>query len=113
MPLEESIKVSVDKLYELRKPKLKKNNLVKLMKLATSDVQFSFNNIIYSQIDGVAMGSSLGLTLANIFVGYLESKIAEDLLSQVTYISYVDDCLVISKTLNDNEAIFEKLNSLH
>ena len=35
------------------------------------------------------------------------------MLSQVTYIRYVDDCLVISKTLNDNEAIFEKLNSLH
>ena len=29
------------------------------------------------------------------------------------YIRYVDDCLVKSKTLNDNEAIFEKLNSLH
>ena len=67
MPLEESIKVSVDKLYELRKPKLEKNNLVKMMKLATSDVQFSFNNIMYSQIDGVAMGSPLGPTLANIF----------------------------------------------
>ena len=72
-----------------------------------------FNNIMYSQIDGVAMGSPLGPTLANIFVGYLESKTAEDLLSQVTYIRYVDDCLVISKTLNDNEAITEKLNSLH
>ena len=33
--------------------------------------------------------------------------------SQVTYIRYVDNCLVISKTLNDNEAIFEKLSSLH
>ena len=33
--------------------------------------------------------------------------------SQVTYIRYVDDCLVISKTVNDNEATFEKLNSLH
>ena len=83
------------------------------MKLATSDVQFSFNNIIRSQIDGVTMGLPLGPTLANIFVGYLESKIAEDLSSQVTYIRYVDDCLVKSKTLNDNEAIFEKLNSLH
>ena len=79
------------------------------MKLATSDVQFSFNNIMYSQIDGVAMGSPLGLTLANIFVGYLKSKIAEDLLSQVTYIRYVDDCLVISRTFNDNEAIFRKI----
>ena len=54
------------------------------MKLATSDVQFSFNNIIRSQIDGVTMGLPLGPTLANIFVGYLESKIAEDLSSQVT-----------------------------
>ena len=75
-------------------------------------MQFSFKNIIYSQIDGVAMGSPLGPTLANIFVGYLESKIAEDLSSQVTYIRYVDDCLVKSKTLNDNEAIFESSSSL-
>ena len=112
MPLEESIKVSVDKLYELRKPKLEKNNLIKLMKIATSNVQFSFNNIVYSQIDGVAMGSPLGQTLANIFVGYLESKIAKVFSSQIIYIRYVDDCLVISKTVNDNETIFEKLNSL-
>ena len=51
VPLEESIKVSVDKLYEIRKPNLEKNNFIKMMKIATSDVQFSFNNEIYSQID--------------------------------------------------------------
>ena len=67
--LKESIKVSVDKLYELREPKIEK--LIKQMKIAPSDVQFSFNNIIYSQIDGVAMRSPLGPTLANIFVGHL------------------------------------------
>ena len=82
------------------------------MKIATSDVQLSFKNIIYSQIDCVAMGSPLGSTLANIFVRYLESKIAEDLSAQVIYIRYVDDCLVISKTVSDNKAIFEKLNLL-
>ena len=69
MLLKESIKVSVDKLYELREPKIEK--LIKQMKIAPSDVQFSFNNIIYSQIDGVAMRSPLGPTLANIFVGHL------------------------------------------
>ena len=55
----------------------------------------------------------MGQTLAKIFVGYLESKILIDLSSQVVYIRYVDDCLVISKTESDNKAIFQKLNSLH
>ena len=36
------------------------------MKIVTSDMQFCFNKTIYSQIDGVAMGSPLGPTLANI-----------------------------------------------
>ena len=33
--------------------------------------------------------------------------------SQVVYIRYFDDCLVTSKTENENEVIFQKLNSLH
>ena len=36
---------------------------------------FSFNNKIYKQIDGVAMGSPLGPALENIFVGYQEEKL--------------------------------------
>ena len=48
VPLKELIKVSVDELYELRKPKLEKNSLIKLMKIATRDAQFRFNNIVYS-----------------------------------------------------------------
>ena len=66
------------------------------MKVATSDVQFSFNNEIYSQVDVVAMGSPLGPTLANIFMEYLESKLVDELSSQSLYIRYMDDCLVIS-----------------
>ena len=76
------------------------------MIIATSDVQFCFDNIIFSQKDGVAMGSPLGPTFANIFVGSLESKLAEDLLSHVIYIRYVENCLVKSKTVSDNKAIF-------
>ena len=49
------------------------------MKIATSDVQFSFDSEIYSQIDGVAMESPLGSTLANIFMRYLESKLVDEL----------------------------------
>ena len=45
------------------------------MRLATEEVEFSFNNTLNRQIDGIAMGSPLGPTLANIFMGYLEYRI--------------------------------------
>ena len=50
------------------------NIFVKLMQLATFSMEFSFNNNMHRQIDGVTMGSPLGLALANIFVGYQEAK---------------------------------------
>ena len=34
---------------------------------------------MYRKIDGVAMGSPLGLPLANIFVGYYESKLFNEI----------------------------------
>ena len=92
IPLEESLNISVDNLYEIRKPNIEKNDFILLIKMVTSDVQLSFNIETYSQIDDLAMGSLLGPTLANMFIGYLESKIVEDLTLQVVYIRYVDDC---------------------
>ena len=105
--------MSTEKLYSLEKPKIKRNNFVKLMKIATSEVQFVFNNTLYCQTDGVAMGSPLGPTLANIFMGYLEYSVSPSSSSQIIYIRYMDDCLVISKTKEENEVLFDKLNSLH
>ena len=82
------------------------------MKIATSDVQFSFDNDIYSQIDRVSIGSSLGPTFANIFMGYLEFKLVDESSSQVLYLRYMDDSLVISQTEKINKALFFNLNIL-
>ena len=60
------------------------------MKVATEQVKFSFNKLLYRQIDGIAMGSPLGPTLSNIYVGYLEYKIILEV--QCKYYRYVDDC---------------------
>ena len=49
----------------------------KLMLMVTSGVEFSFDDIMYRQVDGVAMGSPLGPLPANIFVVYCESCIPE------------------------------------
>ena len=45
------------------------NDLKQLLFICTLNMQFSFNNEIYLQKDGVAMGSPLGPLLADIFYG--------------------------------------------
>ena len=68
-----------DSLYggELIPPDYPKKIFVELMNTATKSVEFSFNNNLYKQIDGVVMGSPLSVALANIFVRYHESKLFE------------------------------------
>ena len=43
--------------------------------LTTSGVEFSFNNTMYRQTDGIDMGSPLGPVLVNVFVGYNKNKL--------------------------------------
>lgn len=76
IPLDETIKITCDKLYDNNNnydiPPLSKNNFMKLLEFATKEILFIFNNTLYSQVDGVAMGNPLGPTLANIFLCYWE-----------------------------------------
>ena len=71
--------------------------LIQLIDLCCSKYTiFSFNNIFYKQIDGVAMGSPLACILANIFMECYESE----LLSTFPYRPlfwkrYVDDIICI------------------
>ena len=62
---------------------------------ATSQPHFIFNSKFYNQIDGVAMGSPLGPALANISMGFYESKwLDEYILSKPNfYLRYVDEIL--------------------
>ena len=72
-----------------------KKELKKLFLFATSQTHFLFNGKLYSQIDGVAMGSPLAPVLANIFMGFYESKWLNEynLYKAKFYLRYVDDIL--------------------
>ena len=76
VPLAETIEICTKTLYDghLPTPVIPKHVFIELMKTATTSVEFSFNKIMYRQINGVAMGSPLGPALENIFVGYYESS---------------------------------------
>ena len=59
--LDETIKICSDALYDDSdlQPLIPRGVFVEMMKSATSSVEFSFNNTIYKQTHGVAMGHHL------------------------------------------------------
>ena len=56
---------------------INKSEFKKLLPLATQKSYFTFNDVLYKQKDEVAMGSSLGSTMANVFLSFYEVKFVE------------------------------------
>ena len=86
------------------------------MPLATKESHFIFNEILYKQIDGVAMGSPLGPTIANAFLCFYEKKWLEqcpDKFKPVYYRRYVDDIFVLFKSRDHLIKFREYLNKCH
>ena len=73
IPLNETIELVVNLLMENHDFGIKKPQLRKLFVFATKQSHFSFNDVIYDQIDGVAMGSPLAPALANLLLGHFET----------------------------------------
>ena len=76
IPLEETTNICVDKLFENN---TKVNNFTKesfrfLLELATLDSFFIFDGKYYKLKDGVAVGSPLGPTLANVFLCHFKEQ---------------------------------------
>ena len=82
MPLQRTINIILDHAYnnKLIATRLKGQTLEKLIKDTCSKTVFSTNNRFYQQIDGVSMGSSLGLILASIFMTEMEKTIIKKLI---------------------------------
>ena len=115
VPLDETIKICLEALYDQSdfQPLIPKDVFVELMESATSSVEFSFNNTMYKQTDGVAIGSPLGPGLANIFVGYYEEKLFSQTQKPPRYIRYVDDTFAIFDHEAEADEFLTKLNCLH
>ena len=96
IPLQETIDIAINLIFN-HNPNLNitRKELKKLFLFATSQTHFIFNSKFYNQIDGVAMGSPLAPVLANIFMGFQESKwLNENNLNKPKfYLRYVDDIL--------------------
>ena len=96
IPLQETIDIAINLIFN-HNPNLNINikELKKVLLFAASQTHFTFNNKFYNQIDGVAIGSALAPSLANIFMSFYESKWLNEynLNKPNFYLRYVDEIL--------------------
>ena len=93
VPILETIDICADMLYQtyLTPPDIPEVVFLELMKFPTTSVEFSFDNIMCRQVDGISMGSALGPTMAGIFVGFHEVDLFSKYKAPEVYFRYVDD----------------------
>ena len=115
VPLDYTINIILDKVYKdkMVKTKLSRSELKTLLELCTKEMHFSFNNKVYKQTNGVAMGSPLGPVLANIFMVHLEQIMIPRLAGQMSsWFRYVDDTFTFVKE-DEIDFVQEALNGFH
>jgi hypothetical protein len=111
----ETIEICADYLYsgDVDKPKIPRPVLVELLVKSTSSVEFSFDDVMYRQVDGVAMGSPLGPILANVFVGHHEKLLFSKVTKPMLYYRYVDDIFACFSNEAACDEFGEHLNNMH
>ena len=117
MPLKETIHIIADHIYSSDAkivPTFDKQIFIKLLEIATEGM-FIYKDLLYKQVDGVAMGNPLAPTLANFFLAHLEYKI---FLSSMPYYPafygrYVDDIFCIFRSNVECDLFLNFLNGLH
>ena len=117
-PFEETTSICV---YELFKSNssihgLNKKQISEMLSLTTKKSIILFDMIFYTQVDGVAMGSLLGPSLANAFLCHHETKWLNDCPDKSKpffYERYPDDIFVLFKRPEHVKTFLDYMNSKH
>ena len=113
--LQETIDIVINLIFSHPNLSITKKELKKLFLFATSQTQFIFNSKFYNQIDGVAMDSPLTLVLANILMGFYESKWLNEynLNKSNFYLRYVDEILAAFDNEQDSLHFLDFISNRH
>ena len=90
--------------------------LLRLAELVLTLNCFSFAGNYYKQINGVAMGTRMGPSYANLFVGYVEHQFFNQYSGPKPelYGRYIDDCIgAISSNREELNQFITAVNSFH
>jgi hypothetical protein len=93
----------------------KRRDLEQLLRTATSKTHFMFDNKMYVQHNGVAMGAPLAPIIADIFMSHLEETLMDRLKQSgvCEWYRYVDDTFVLVEPTTKEETILKILNNFH
>ena len=100
IPLAETLNLCVQSLYrnQTRVGNLTKSSFYSLLKITIFESCFIISGKFYEQSDGVAMGSPLGPTLANVFMCHFENIWLENCpthFKPIVYGRFVDDIFLL------------------
>ena len=89
VPLKEAVEIARRRLYEqVNPPETSRKTMKKLLNLAVSKVHFKCNGLWYVQKDGLAMGASLAVILANLWLKEYEPALKKE-VPKLTVLSEV------------------------
>ena len=119
IPVQETINIISERLFTTSTTliaNLNKKQFTKLLQLATSNSIFLFNNELFQQIDGMAMGSPLGPAFANSFLCHHEENWLGDCppnFKPLVYKRYIDDCFLIFNNQQQSHDFLNYINNKH
>ena len=80
VPLKDAIDIALRKLYEQDEPpSIARTTMKRRLNMAVSQVHFKCNETWYVQKDGLAMGASLAVVLANLWLKQYETALSRDI----------------------------------
>ena len=79
--------------------------------MATKNLRFSFNDLLFRQIDGIAMGSPSGPFFANIFFGYYENNLlCSSQTKPLAFYKYVDNVFAIVPSKTNVDSFYKRMH---
>ena len=119
VPVEETIEIIINKIFTEPNAtfhNFSKADFRKLLELAVLDTPFIFNGFAFKQIEGMAMGSPLGSTFANIFMSAFEEQLLDSCplsFYPLFYRKYVDNTFALFRNVDAANAFLEFANDKH
>ena len=118
IPVKETINILTDLMYDNENGyrNMGKTDFKRLLENVTSNTYFLFNNIYYKQVDGLAMGSPLSATLANIFLCYYERTWIGECPLQfkpLYYKRFMDDTFIVFDNSEQATNFLTYMNNRH